>query len=321
MRGIPDFSFPVNSANPFLKKDSLEILEETNFCNQRYFFSNDPQEPCVAVSYKIHLNLFTYLGLSLKYPTRIVGIPCSLAFCGYHPTLTQSIKENLLAHRGLKIILNSSEQQITGFSSGHTLPSCILQIHWDTFDAYLTRLRSHYRYRMTKALEKWQRVEITHLTDNQDFSGDMYQLYLDVHGRSDYKLEKLSIEFFRQFPADIYRFQIAGDLLGFIQLYQDSKRLIFMFTGIKYTRLKQYDIYLNILLWIIRKGISGGCDIVDLGQTGEAIKLKLGCQMEEKFIHVHHANKMLNKLIQIAMPLVSYKMPTTSFNVFRNGNT
>ncbi len=148
----------------------------------------------------------------------------------------------------------------------------------------------------------------------------MYQLYLDVYERSAFKLELLSLDFFRNFPAEIYTFQHGKGLLGFIQLYQDSTRLIFMFAGINYKLLNQYDIYLNLLIEIISIGISKACHMIDLGQTGEEIKLKLGCRLEEKFLHVHHSNLFLNKLVKLALPLFSYKMPSYSFNVFKRAS-
>ncbi len=62
-------------------------------------------------------------------------------------------------------------------------------------DEYLKRMRSPYRYRLKKALEKHRLYRVRKIAQ-EEFSPELYKLYLDVYQRSEAPLECLPFEFF-----------------------------------------------------------------------------------------------------------------------------
>jgi len=309
--------------NIFLKKDLLIKLEELNPCHQKYYVLCSPEPDSIVLTYRLNLNIFTYGFAAWKMPVTIIGVPCSVSKKGYH--LGEKTKEQVFPFlntlKGPIIILNGDAMTPSnGFAMGNTLPTCRLDIRWKTMDAYLLSMRCHYRYRLHKAMKKWQGVQRVELSDQKLFDEAMYELYLQVYDRSHYKLEKLSIDFFREFPSRIIRYEVAGKLLAFIQLMENKEELIFLFGGFDYGLNFQYDIYLNILLEIVKRGIEGGYKTIDMGQTAEDTKMKLGCTRISKTMAFHHSNKMLNYIIGKCANFLSYHEKDLKFNVFKETN-
>lgn len=316
-RDLPDLHSAESESNPFMKNTLLEILEKCNPCHQSYYISTQSAESSIIVSYKLALNLLTYIGLTWKYTTTIIGLPFSVGFPGFTIPLRKNLPELIPPTKGFTIVLNAPDLELIDFGKGATLPSCILDVKWDTFSDYLESLRSHHRYRIKNNLKRWDQVETTLLSHNDDFDHQLYNLYLEVYKRSDFKLEKLSMEYFRTFPADIFTFRDGDEYLGFMQLFQEDDRLIFLFAGINYPLLKQYDVYQNLLLEIVKLAIDRKCKIIDFGQTGEALKMKLGCELRQNFIYARHSNVVLNAVLKKLLPLFSYRIPKMKFRVFR----
>ncbi|OEF98366.1 GNAT family N-acetyltransferase [Desulfuribacillus alkaliarsenatis] len=309
----------------FLKRQTLVSLEQLNPCGQKYHI--DLERKAVFVTYQHKLDLFTFTPhLSLKVPVTIVGLPLSVAKPGYaYKELQtaemktmgmQAIVEAAKKVKGFTIILNADRLN-TSMAQGRTLASCILENRWQSFNHYLSDMRSHYRYRVKKALEKGSAIDIRELTDNREFTIDMYRLYEDVYQRSDNKLEKQSIEFFQQFPAKIITFSVTNKVVAFVQVVKADQELTFIFGGINYSLIETYDLYLNMILQIVRIGIELGVKRLDFGQTTEETKLKIGAKLQPKLIYAHHSNPIMNFLISKGIGALSYKDYAIKHNVFK----
>ena len=305
--------------NILLRKEHLVQLENANPCNQKYHIFGNPEADSIVITYRLYLNIFTYGIANWKIPVTIIGIPCSVSKQGFSMGIKtkNQILEFVRNLKGSKLILNTENVSLDHFAMGKTLPTCQLNIGWNTFEEYLLDMRSHYRYRAGKALKKWNQIQTVELEDNIEFDEELYQLYLQVYEKSDYKLEKLSIDFFKTFPARIIKFQESGNTLGFIQLLENKEELIFLMGGFDYGLNHRYDIYFNMLLKIIRLGIEGGYGTIDMGQTAEDTKMKLGCIRVEKFMYIHHSNRVVNFLVRRFIGLLSYKEKDFKYKVFR----
>lgn len=297
--------------NILLKKGSLQFLEKLNPCHQSYHINEDKK--IVFVTYKSNLNLLTFTKtLSFKVPVNIIGIPLSVSKGGY----TLSIKgndftEHLKSKRGFYIILNSIDD--LDLAKGLTFPSYKLKISWSSFDEYLDSMRSHYRYRLKKALAKFDSVKVEELLQ-RDFDERLYSLYESVYKNSKGKLEKLSLDFFRAYPSKIIRFTAEGEPIAFVQMVENQKELIFLFGGINYSLNQKYDLYINILLFIINYGIKNGFKSIELGQTADEIKTKLGAVKHTKFMYVHHNNLLIKLILNNFISMFSH----LEYNVFHN---
>lgn len=307
------------SHNIFLKKVFLEHLEQTNPCQQSYNMLWDKGIlKAIYVDYRLPLDLFTYRSICFKVPVRIMGIPCSVSKQGF--AVQEAAKILLLRHfqnkKGVGLILNCQ----TGLPAklGETLPTCRLKIKWQDFHHYLQSQRSHYRYRLQKALSKWAGVAVEYLPP-ETFTPEMYTHYEKVYDRSKAKLEKLQFDFFQRMPlpARIIKASHRGKLLGFAMVVENGEELIFLFTGFDHQLNVRFDTYLNLLLEILRFGIANGVNVIDFGQTAEETKMRLGCQLERRRMVVHHSNPLLNALAGSAINLLSYCLPSHEFHVFK----
>lgn len=306
--------------HPFLNRNILTALEITNPCGQQYhlFYKNDLNS--VIVTYRLNLNIFTYWKGNLSIPVRVIGIPCSVSQCGY-VIGTETQVDVYIAIQNLKgatLCLNiPDDRQFKGFSSGETLPSYKMKLSWLCFDEYLTSLRSHYRYRIRKALQKGENLKINTLVGNRLFDESLYALYLEVYNRSEFKLEKLPITYFKEFPANITVFSAKGQKIAFIQYMENKDELLFLFGGMDYATNGQYDTYMNMLLEIIRIGIKRRVKGIDLGQTAGKTKMRLGATASFRGMAARHANPMINFIVGKLMPTLSLRLEETSYNVYK----
>ena len=304
--------------NLLLRREALLVLEETNPCGQLYHIVGRPGPCSIAVTYRHKLDVLTYGIGSFRMPVTIIGIPCSVSSSGCHFGVGTegALIDHLHRIRGTKLMLNTDTGAKPGFVPGTTLPSSRLDVRWDSFSDYLAGMRSHYRYRITKAQSRW--VDITESpVDNESFDDELYGLYENVFRRSRYKLEQLTPQFFKRFPSEIVVFTAGGRPIAFVQMVRDGRELVFMFTGMDYSVSRQYDTYLNLLLYIVRKGIESGCRSIDLGQTTEDVKGRLGCRLVEKGLHAAHSGRMGNVLLRVLGGSLSYRRKGRDYNVFK----
>lgn len=293
-------------------KTELSYLESLNPCQQTYH-SN---QSAFMIQYHQTVDIFNFMPrLKFRMPLKIIGKPYSVSEKGYFGD-NKAVSSLIKTTKGLSLVLNGDKGLDLPYA--YTLSSHQFHNRFTSFDHYLGSLRSHYRYRVKKALNKSSAIEMSNI-DQKDFSQEHHALYLEVYENSKDQLECLSLRFFREFPSELYEFRIGttGELLGFVQLLQDSTKLTFLFGGFKQEENRAYDLYMKMLIEIIRIGIERGVDLIEFGQTAEETKLKLGCVAVEKYLYVHHSNKLLQFLISKLLPLVSYKAHGISYTVFK----
>lgn len=290
----------------------LELLEEVNPCQQQY----DLYENNIVISYELKINLLNFFNIfPLFIKTRVIGLPISIsekAYWGEHSKLEKIIRSK----KGLKILLNGDES--LGYK-GRTLSTFIFNNDYSSFKDYLNNLRSPYRRRINKALEYRKNLIIKDLKNN-DFSNIHYSLYKSIMDRTENPLEILSMDFFTKYDSEIYEFlhRETKEVLGFIQVKQFKETLYFLFCGFKKEDNYNNDLYYNMLLKILEIGIERGIKKINFGQTSEESKLKIGCIEVPKYLCIYHSNFILNKILQLLLPVFSYKPYGIKHNVFKN---
>ncbi len=316
--------------NPLLCRSRLRILEQVNPCEQRYYLLENRDSTSLFLTYQHRLDILTYGKGSLRLPVTIIGLPCSVSWPGLH-IQQQDVKSFTLALKkipGALLILNKKESLPLSptCAQGLTLPNCELDIRGLDFPSYLGRMRSHYRYKLRSSIKRFQGVKTKVLQDNKTFDSRLYRLYEQVYERSEFKLEKLPIVFFQNFPATISVFSTGGKVLGFTQTmlsdqnnqeYQKNQEQIFLFGGMDYGLNQQYHIYINMLLHVVRSGMEQGAERINLGQTAEDVKTRLGCTLHRRYLSARHANPLLNLLVSKGINLLSYTAPLTNRHVFK----
>ncbi|SMP66702.1 GNAT family N-acetyltransferase [Anoxynatronum buryatiense] len=321
-RDLPATWDAVCHKQPWLHQQLLTQLETLNPCNQQYYLSTLLKTAFVTYHLKIDpLALKTSLGL--KLPATIVGMPLSLSVPGYAatPPGLEAMATFIRQQSGLWMILNATEQTAESafpFPCTPALPACSMPIAWDTFDAYLAALRSHYRHRLKKALNRGRSLTVSILPEGAPLPPALYRLYEQVYRRSPHKLEKLSPLFFQHFPAEIHSFYLEEQPVGFVQLTVHQQEMTFLFCGFEKQLTTTHDLYQNMLLYLVRQAIDRHCHTLHLGQTAVETKQKLGARLEPRSLYLHHSQPLVRHLARHLTPLLGYRDTPSHYRVFRD---
>ena len=310
--------------NIYMTRKFLCFIEENDHCSQRYFLirSRSGAVDTVFITYirrRYNLAMFTKFPMFVKMT--FIYLPMSVTRPGiiFNNCAGEAL-EYIKSIKGYKIILNLGESDLadfTGFAKGLTCPKCILHIRWNSFDEYMQNLRSNYRHRYKKALKMSEALRFRFLSDGSDFTGEMYDLYLQVYNHSSLKIEKLTKKFFEGPFFRIFVMEDAHGPQGFVQLIENGDELIFEFVGFNYKSNRIYDTYMRMLLEIVRFGIENGFKTIDFGQTADDTKLKIGCTYTYLNAYLHHSNRLMNSLCRRLAPHLEYRPLTTPFQVFK----
>lgn len=296
----------------------LELLEEVNPCKQEYLVHKD----IILISYQCELNLLSFgKNKRLKVRTRIIGMPLSISqsgiwVCGEQDISVQNkVLEALDNLKGLTVVLNSD----IGFpGQDKTLSNFVFRNRFTSFAQYLDEMRSSYRRQHTMAMLKGENLSF-HMISPTYFKAEHYQLYQSIMKRSEYPLEILSEDFFRGYQAEIFEVRDSeGQLLAFVQMKGIGDTLHFMFCGFERDREGNSAVlYHNMLLSIIRYGIEKGYKTINLGQTSEEAKLKLGCVEEKKYLYIRHSNSFVDSILRKLSGRFSYRGYPVDHRVFK----
>ncbi len=308
--------------NIYMSKKFMMFMEKVNYCNQSYhlFYKNNKLY-IEFMMFERRFNLFIFTNkYKINLPMKFIYLPLSVS----HPSIVWNedkteLTKVLNSMKGIKIIINVDTEELDNFSKGHYLPICTLENKWNTFDEYLNSMRASYRRRINQALKKGKAITYELLPDNKDFTLEMYNLYEQVFNHSEYSLEKLTVDFFRNDIAKTILLKINNKIEAFIQLIEDRNNdmLIFEFCGYNYEIAHDYDIYYNMLSEITKYAIDNKFKYVQFGQTAYDAKLKFGAKMYYNYYLLSHSNKFINALIRKYNDKLQYKVVDYDFNVFK----
>ena len=308
----------------FQRKKFLLHCQNWNPCNQRYYVAYENDKLIAgAMVYTLRLNLFTYYKLSLPITMQITGIPCSVSFSGLmgESNNTSKLFEDICSQeRGLKLALNidSPEDAPRNMFAGHTLPVIKFKNDFSSTDEYLKSLRSDYRRRLDLINKKSSTLQFTQ-SSCSEFTIEMYHQYIRVYEQSNARLEKLDYRFFKYLPGE-FKLTTAtanGMLAGWFITLNANSELYFFFGGLNYSMNEKLEIYHRLLKEIIFQGINLGVKHIDLGQTAEIPKMRLGGEYQPKYMIADHSN-MINILLRASKKLLEYKNDFPEHHVFRN---
>lgn len=309
--------------NIYLTREFISFMESADDNKKCYYavYRDGKIDTVFETVEQPEFNLGVFTGKQRKIKATLVYVPLSVTRAGisYGKCLTEAT-EFIRKIRGYKLILNLPDVNVNGFAKGYTCPKCILDIKWNTFDEYLAALRSNYRYRYKKALAKSAPLKLRYLKSGEEFTAEMYALYEQVYNKSNVKIEKLTDRFFRGKFFKIFVMEENGVPRGFVQLIAIGDELVFEFVGVDYSVNNKYDVYISMLLEIVRYGIENGFKTIDFGQTADDAKLKLGCHHVPLYALLGHSNPVINWGCRLLAPKVQCKPFSINFDVFREEN-
>ncbi|MBN2402227.1 MAG: GNAT family N-acetyltransferase [Spirochaetes bacterium] len=244
--------------------------------------------------------------------------------------------EKIANNRRLNIILfrDFYEDEINFFNDlnkkkykkVNNLPNAILKVKWNSFDEYINDLRSHYRYKFNKYLNKikQEKIKVELCNDFIDIAENLQTLWQNVYDNAkEYKREILTKDFFIYLnsylknKAKIILLKKDLKIIGFALLLIDNDILRFMFSGIDYKYNIEHSTYFNSLLCIVNQAIIEQKKEIDIGLTTYIPKMNVGAKIVNLYMYIKHTNRLLNPLITNLFTIMNPKIEIKTNNVFK----
>lgn len=309
----------------YQQKEFLRHCEKYNECGQRYYelYENDKLVAGV-VMYTLKLNLFTFSKLKFNVSMSIVGLPASVSYpgvIGSKENVELLVEKVLKKEKGFILGLNLEDKlkvQNYKLNFGKTLPTVVLCKRFKSFEEYKKSLRRSFRRRINKIIDRSKGLEFENVKCNE-FDKKTHDLYLEVFNNSKDKLEKLSLDFFKNLPEEFKCTLIKNNskVIGWFILTENGEDLSFFLGGMDYKYNKKNNLYFNLTVQLLKKAIKKGYKKLDFGQTAETPKVYLGGVIVDKFMFGYHSNAFLNTLIGWFKPILEYKLKLKIPKVFR----
>ncbi|MCB0644923.1 MAG: GNAT family N-acetyltransferase, partial [Phaeodactylibacter sp.] len=307
----------------FQRKHFLDYCESYNPCNQRYYCLLEKETLLAgAVVYTLKINLFTFSNLRSVFKMQVIGLPVSVSAGGMIGTPSHQeilIKKILEQERGLIVGLNLDPELDTQPGVGMPLlPNLEMPVEFESWSDYLGQLRAPYRRRALRITEKFREVRQVHSACSE-FSATHYALYLAIMDRTPSKLEILSQDFFQQLPPE---FQLSTSYQGEEMLCwhitcRAPERLYFFFGGNNYDQMEEYQSYFNNLFLILKRACAEQAGYLDLGQTAEIPKMRLGGRLIPKQLFLYHRFALIRWLFKKLKRQIGYTTTFPAVHVFR----
>lgn len=309
----------------FQRREFLTHLEKYNKCGQKYYVMRDETGAflCGAIVYTLKQDLLTFLKIPSPLKMNFVGVPCSVSsggLIGREAYCAEMAGYIMREEKGMTVGLNLTHM-LPGIdcACGNTLPVIVFENRFSTFEEYKSALRSDYKRRYKIIAGQFMGVR-AEASGCDKFTVEMYGCYIDVLKRSKGKLETLSYDFFRNLPEpfELSAYYAGIKLLGWHITLKDLNKFYFFLGGINYALNEKYATYINQLYNIIKKGIDCGYKIIDLGQTAEIPKMRLGGELHERFMFGFHSNGLMNSFLKTFQGLLVYGIKIPAAHVFRS---
>jgi hypothetical protein len=309
--------------NYFQSREFLLHAETYNPCRQRYYCLNEGGElRAGAVVYELKVDLLTFLSIPSPVRMTIVGVPCSVSVSGVlgdSALIEELLRRIAEREKGLLLCLNLDvEAGDAGMVCARGLPDIVFENRFRSWEEYLSSQRNRYRHRLKRIEHDFEGVQ-KETVPCSHFDERMYALYRQVHGRSQAKLETLSLDFFKNLPScfELTAYRHGGDLLGWQISVFRGDRHYFFFGGVDYDMNSRFNTYNNVLIHSLRSGIERGVRSIVMGQTAEMPKMELGGKALELKMAATHSNGLIRTLLRPARTFLAYTSPVPELQVFR----
>jgi len=215
--------------------------------------------------------------------------------------------------------LGKKGNDIRGWSWRRHFPTVDLDIQWNSFGEYHESFRSDYKSRITETLKRGQGLKPCLIPPDR-FGEKTYDLYVAVARR--YHSIILSRDYFVKFPVKNYilGLETDGTVLAWAFLVPKGRYLYFLFGGFNDKFNETYNIYNNLLLAIVRFSIESKYEKINLGQTAELSKMRIGGYLVDRYQLVRHTDPIINQILQ-KTDIFEYRKHYPKPNLFkRNEN-
>ena len=160
---------------------------------------------------------------------------------------------------------------------------------------------------MKNAIKKFHPVTKRVLTNGEleQYKSKMYELYCDILSGSGFVLIKGQEAYFKllkeRFDEElqVVGYFLEGEMVAFYTWIMDGDKMDSHFIGVNSQYNLKHQLYLNILLDLVRDAIGNGAKQLLYYRTALEIKSSIGAEPYEMLCYIKHNNPLLTKLIPI----------------------
>ena len=192
-----------------------------------------------------------------------------------------------------------------GFTEFDIQPNMVLNLHFQSMEAYLGAMSTKYRTRAKRAFKKLDGIERRQLSyaEIQQELPTIYRLYRDIANNAGFNMVDLNEQYLAALQRDfgehyqMFSYYLEGQLVAFYTTIRNQDELESHFLGYEKVLNHDYQLYLNILYDIVKIGIEGGCKRVVFARTALEIKSSVGAVAHELPCYLRHQHSVANKFV------------------------
>lgn len=209
--------------------------------------------------------------------------------------------------------------QRIGYIRGDVPCTYELNGHFADGQAYLDALRSRYRRQIHESAAAGERHGARATVHRGQeaarvFDDRLHALYRAVRDRAQYRMETLSLDFFRSAAhafgsdASLVTMQIDQTVCGFLFGLTAGGEYHNLYVGLDYDKAKKAEVYFNLYTLDLDRAYREGAHRIHLGQTSDDFKARLGAEGKPLWFFVRATNPVihagLRRCARIAFPAV-----------------
>jgi peptidoglycan biosynthesis/recognition FemAB-like protein len=201
-----------------------------------------------------------------------------------------------------------------GFARAPSMPMTMLNIGYDSFDAYMEKaLKSSSRRKLRKKLAATAGVSDIRMSVTDDaasFVDEIYPLYLQVFERSRMQFEKLTKDFFRQLgqrmndKVRFFAWRRGNVLVAFSLCMVQGDSLYAEYVGFDYTVALDLHLYHYVVRDMISWGIGKGYKWFRSSGLNYDPKLHMRHRLDPIDLYVRHTSALANAIFRLALPWI-----------------
>jgi hypothetical protein len=212
-----------------------------------------------------------------------------------------------------------------GFFRVPSLPSCSLDLRWDSFAAYLREMTAGYRRQLQATLRARDAAGLV-VRRVESFAAEgavVHSLYNQVIERARYRLETLNRPFIDRLDTDLGSQSRAlflernGEPLAVAVMLFAGRLATFLLAGLDYRADRQWQVYPNLVVEVVAEALRAGASRLELGQTSYPLKSRLGAAEVPRFLYLRHRHPLGHLLLRGSAGLLFPRQDYPARRVFR----
>jgi Acetyltransferase (GNAT) domain len=190
-----------------------------------------------------------------------------------------------------------------------SLPTTVAEFSSNRKEDYFAAMKGSRRYNLKKKLRRSREqvalgVEIVQRPDAKMLD-DIFGLFWQTYEKSETKFVRLNRKFFDVIAEKqaahfiILREKVTGEIVAFMLYFDMGERMINAFTGMDYSRPKEWMLYFRLWEAAVDLALSRGFTAIVSGRSSYTAKIEMGHKLVPLNNYCRHRNIILHNLYRI----------------------